>query len=78
MYYTTDSNCFVSFFANCITRPITAVCLRAILLFPFSTQAQEHGIESLRQTGSVTRGYLGIVIQDLTPDLAKSFGLKDH
>ncbi len=34
--------------------------------------------DQLIQSGSVTRGYLGIVIQDLTPDLAKSFGLKDH
>ncbi len=28
--------------------------------------------------GEVTRGYLGIVIQDLTPDLAESFGLDDQ
>jgi len=34
--------------------------------------------DQLIRTGSVTRGYLGIVIQDLTPDLAKSFGLNDH
>ena len=27
--------------------------------------------------GEVTRGYLGVNIQDLTPELAKSFGLKD-
>jgi serine protease Do len=32
----------------------------------------------LIKTGSVTRGYLGIVIQDLTPELADSFGLDDH
>lgn len=35
-------------------------------------------MNQLIQTGSVTRGYLGIVIQNLTPDLAKSFGLEDH
>jgi serine protease Do len=34
--------------------------------------------DQLIQTGSVTRGYLGIDIQDLTQELAKSFGLKDH
>ena len=34
--------------------------------------------DQLIQTGSVTRGYLGIVIQDLTADLAKSFGIKEH
>ncbi len=27
--------------------------------------------------GSVIRGYLGVTVQDLTPDLARSFGLKD-
>ncbi|TAL12515.1 MAG: DegQ family serine endoprotease [Nitrospirae bacterium] len=33
-------------------------------------------LESLVSTGKVVRGYLGVAIQDLTPDLAKSFGLK--
>ncbi len=33
--------------------------------------------ESLIATGTVVRGYLGVAIQDLTPDLAKSFGLKE-
>ena len=33
--------------------------------------------ESLVKTGKVVRGYLGVGIQDLTPDLAKSFGIKD-
>jgi len=28
------------------------------------------------KTGSVTRGWLGVVIQDLTPELAESFGMK--
>jgi serine protease Do len=32
----------------------------------------------LIKNGSVTRGYLGILIQDLTPDLAKTFGLKEQ
>jgi serine protease Do len=32
--------------------------------------------ESLVKTGKVVRGYLGVGIQDLTPDLAKSFNLK--
>ncbi|MCU0577151.1 MAG: PDZ domain-containing protein, partial [Desulfobacterota bacterium] len=31
----------------------------------------------LVRQGNVTRGYLGIMIQDLTPEIAKSFGLKD-
>lgn len=32
-------------------------------------------IESLTKTGKVVRGHLGIGIQELTPELAKSFGL---
>ncbi|MEC4891243.1 MAG: DegQ family serine endoprotease [Nitrospira sp.] len=33
--------------------------------------------ESLIKTGKVVRGYLGVGIQDLSQDLAKSFGIKD-
>lgn len=33
--------------------------------------------ESLVKEGRVVRGYLGVVIQDLTPDLAKSFGMEN-
>jgi len=32
--------------------------------------------ESLVKTGKVVRGYLGVAIQDLTQDLAKSFGIR--
>lgn len=28
------------------------------------------------ETGSVTRGYLGVIIRDLTPEMAESFGVK--
>lgn len=31
----------------------------------------------LKDTGHVTRGWIGVSIQELTPELAKSFGLKD-
>ncbi len=34
-------------------------------------------VEQLITTGSVKRGWLGIGIQDLTPELAKSFGIPD-
>src|SRR5437660_12207209 len=34
-------------------------------------------MESLVKDGHVTRGYLGVMIQDVTPDLAKEFNLKD-
>ncbi|HSN03821.1 MAG TPA: DegQ family serine endoprotease [Nitrospira sp.] len=33
--------------------------------------------ESLIKTGKVVRGYLGVGIQDLSQDLAKSFGIRD-
>ncbi len=33
-------------------------------------------ITQLRETGKVTRGWLGVAVQPVTPDLAKSFGMK--
>ncbi|MCA1979745.1 MAG: Do family serine endopeptidase [Thiobacillus sp.] len=33
-------------------------------------------MEQIIKTGSVTRGWVGIEVQDLTPELAESFGLK--
>jgi serine protease Do len=33
--------------------------------------------QQLRKSGKVTRGWLGILIQDINEDLAKSFGLKE-
>ncbi len=35
-------------------------------------------MESLIKTGHVTRGYLGVMIQNVTPDLATEFKLKDN
>jgi serine protease Do len=32
-------------------------------------------MEQILKTGKVTRGYLGVIIQGVTPDLAKAFGL---
>jgi serine protease Do len=34
-------------------------------------------LSDLKEKGEVTRGWLGVMIQKITPDLAKSFGLKD-
>jgi serine protease Do len=34
-------------------------------------------IEQLKSSGSVTRGWLGVSIQDLTPELAEYYGVKD-
>ncbi|HPI91746.1 MAG TPA: DegQ family serine endoprotease [Deltaproteobacteria bacterium] len=33
--------------------------------------------DQLVKQGNVTRGYLGVMIQELTPEIAKSFGLKE-
>jgi serine protease Do len=35
-------------------------------------------MERLRKDGSVVRGYLGVMIQDLTPDLAKEFDMAEQ
>jgi serine protease Do len=35
-------------------------------------------ISQLKEKGKVTRGWLGVVIQPITPELAKSFGLKSE
>jgi serine protease Do len=45
--------------------------------FAVSTTMGKPIYESLVKTGKVVRGYLGVGIQDLNQDLAKSFGLKD-
>ena len=34
-------------------------------------------VESLLKTGKVVRGYIGVMIQEVTPDLAKEFGAKE-
>ncbi|MER3423610.1 MAG: serine protease [Nitrospiraceae bacterium] len=45
--------------------------------FAVPTSMAKPVYESLVKEGKVVRGYLGVAIQDLTQDLAKSFGLKD-
>jgi serine protease Do len=44
--------------------------------FAIPTELARHVMESLITDGVVTRGYLGVMIQDVTPDLAREFGLK--
>jgi serine protease Do len=46
--------------------------------FAVPTSMSKPIYESLVKTGKVVRGYLGVGIQDLTPDLAKSFGLSEN
>ena len=36
-----------------------------------------HVMDELVKSGKVSRGYLGVMIQDVTPDLAKTFNLKE-
>ena len=43
--------------------------------FAIPTDLARPILEQLRATGKVTRGWLGVTIQPLTPELAKSFGL---
>lgn len=44
--------------------------------FAIPAQAAHTILDQIIQTGTVTRGWLGIEPQDITPDLAKAFGLK--
>ena len=46
--------------------------------FAIPTSLARDVMESLVADGHVTRGYLGVMIQDVTPSLAKGFNLKDQ
>jgi serine protease Do len=46
--------------------------------FAIPTNLARDVMESLVKDGKVTRGYLGVMIQDVTPALAKEFNLKDQ
>ena len=46
--------------------------------FAIPTNLSRDVMESLVRDGKVTRGYLGVLIQDVTPALAKEFKLKDR
>ncbi len=43
--------------------------------FAVPVNMARHVMEQILKTGKVTRGYLGVVIQAVTPDLANAFGL---
>jgi serine protease DegQ len=45
--------------------------------FAIPTSTAKKVMEQIIQTGSVTRGWVGIAVQELTPELAESFKLKD-
>lgn len=44
--------------------------------FAIPVNMVKHIRDQLIDSGSVTRGYLGVMIQDLTPELAENFGLE--
>jgi serine protease DegQ len=44
--------------------------------FAIPVSAVKQIMEQIIETGSVTRGWLGVSMQDITPELAESFGLK--
>tara|TARA_B100000315_G_scaffold260336_1_gene320943 strand:- start:1890 stop:3368 length:1479 start_codon:yes stop_codon:yes gene_type:complete len=44
--------------------------------FAIPSNIAQHIVNSLIQTGTVVRGWLGVSIQDMTPSLAKAFGLE--
>ncbi|MGP1613711.1 MAG: S1C family serine protease [Pollutimonas bauzanensis] len=46
--------------------------------FAIPAQAAHTILEQIIKTGTVTRGWLGIEPQDITPDLARAFGLKQE
>lgn len=46
--------------------------------FAVPTNMAKTVMDSLRTKGKVTRGWLGVTIQSLTPDLAKQFNLKEE
>jgi serine protease DegQ len=45
--------------------------------FAIPTSTAKKVMEQIIQSGSVTRGWVGIAVQDMTPELAESFKLKD-
>jgi serine protease Do len=47
------------------------------IAFAIPAETVERVVASLKETGSVTRGYLGVQIQAVTPEIAEGLGLKE-
>ena len=47
------------------------------IAFDIPAQTVRAVVDQLKETGSVTRGYIGVQIQTVTPDLADGLGLKE-
>lgn len=47
------------------------------IAFAIPSETVSHVVTSLKETGKVTRGYLGVNIQPITPEIAEGLGVKD-
>ncbi len=47
------------------------------IAFAIPSETVSHVVTSLKETGKVTRGYLGVNIQPITPEIAEGLGIKD-
>jgi serine protease Do len=47
------------------------------IAFAIPAETVSHVVTSLKETGKVTRGYLGVNIQPVTPEIAEGLGIKD-
>lgn len=47
------------------------------IAFAIPSETVSHVVASLKENGKVTRGYLGVNIQPITPEIAEGLGLKD-
>jgi len=47
------------------------------IAFAIPSETVSHVVTSLKETGTVTRGYLGVNIQPITPEIAEGLGIKD-
>jgi serine protease Do len=47
------------------------------IAFAIPAESVQRVVASLKETGSVTRGYLGVQIQPVTPEIAEGLGLKE-
>jgi serine protease Do len=46
--------------------------------FAIASEVVQNVVQQLKENGSVTRGWIGVQIQNVTPDLADDLGLKDE
>jgi serine protease Do len=47
------------------------------IAFAIPSETVSHVVTSLKETGHVTRGYLGVNIQPITPEIAEGLGIKE-